>query len=79
MSSKIKYKTSFQDDLLANDEFSTWLQKIKGNVHCAKCWVCWKTVLVSGQGVKAMELHAKSAKHRENHPKPGGSAIHFQV
>ena len=28
MSSKTKYKTSFQDDWLANNEFSTWLQEM---------------------------------------------------
>ena len=63
MSSKIKYKASFQDNWLANNEFSTWLQKIGGNLHCAKCRVCSKTISVSGQGVKALESHAKSAKY----------------
>ena len=32
---------------------------------------------VSGQGVKGLESHAKSAKHRERLPKPVGSAISF--
>ena len=77
MSSKIKYKTSFQDDWLANNEFSTWLQKVEGNVYCAKCRVCSKTISVFGQGVKALESHAKSAKHRQRLPKPGGSTISF--
>ena len=44
MSSKIKYKTSSQDDWLANNEFSTWLQKTGGNVYCGKCRVYSKTM-----------------------------------
>ena len=36
MSSKSRYKTSFQGDWLTNNEFSSWLKKIDGNVHCAK-------------------------------------------
>ena len=77
MSSKIKSKASFGGDWQANNEFSSWLQKIEGNAHCAKCRVCSKTISVSGQGVKALELSEKSAKHREPLPKPGGSTISF--
>ena len=77
MSSKIKYKTSFQDDWLTNNEISSWLQKIEENLHCVKCRVCSKTISVSGQGVKALESHAKSGKHRERLPKPGGSTVSF--
>ena len=63
MSSKIKYKTSFQDNWLAKKEFRSWLYKIEGNLHCAICRVCPKTISVSGQGVKALESHVKSAKY----------------
>ena len=63
MSSKIKYDTSFQDDWLANNEFSSWLQKVERNVHCAKCRIWSKTKSVSGQGVKVLESRVKSAKH----------------
>ena len=36
-----------------------------------------KTISVSGQGVKALESHAKSAKNRDCLPKHGGSTISF--
>ena len=65
MSNNFKYKTSFQDNWLANNEFSSWLEKIGRNTHCGKCRVCSKTVSLSGHGVKALVSHAKSVKHRE--------------
>ena len=77
MSSKIKYKTSFQDDWMANNEFSSWLEKIEGNVPCAKYRVCSKMISVSGQGVKDLQSHSKSAKHRKCLPKLCGSTISF--
>ena len=77
ISSKIKYKTSFQDDWLRNNELSSRLQKIDVNVHYAKFRVCSKTIAVSAQSVKALESHAKSVKYRERLPKPGGSTISF--
>ena len=79
MSSKIKYKTSFQDDWLANYEFSSSLENFYGNGHCAKCQVYSKTISVSGQGEIPLELHAKDAINREHLPKPYVSIIYFQV
>ena len=64
-------------DWLTNNEFSSWSQKIEGNVHCAKCRVCSKTISVFGQGIKALKSHAKKVKHREYLLKPGGSTISF--
>ena len=62
MSSKIKYKTSFQDNWLAKKEFRSWLCKIEGNLHCAKCRVCPKTISVSGQSVKAFGVTCKKCQ-----------------
>ena len=59
------------------DEFKSWLEKIKGDPHSAKCRLCYKTISVAGQGVKALESHVKSTKHRERLPQSNNSTIAF--
>ena len=38
---------------------------------------CFKTISIAGQGVKALESHAKSSKHNEKLPKSTSSIIKF--
>ena len=64
MTSKIKYKTSFQDDWLMDNNFKSWISKIKNDAFSAKCKICNKTISIAGQGVKALESHGKSMKHK---------------
>ena len=75
--SRIKYKRSFQEDWLSIDDFKPWLRKVEGDKHSAKCSVCLKTISIAGQGVKALELHARSSKHNEKLPKSTSSIIKF--
>ena len=65
--SGIKYKTSFQDVWLTDDRYKLWLQK-DDNVYSAKCKVCSKTFSVAGQGIKALDTHAKGLKHQQRLP-----------
>ena len=74
---RIKYKCSFQEDWLSIDDFKPWLRKVEGDKHSAKCSVCFKTISIAGQGVKALESHAKSSKHNEKLPKSTSSIIKF--
>ena len=62
MSSKTRYNISFKNHWLTNNEFSSWLQKIGGNVHCAKCRVHSKTISVSGQGGKCFGAACKKCQ-----------------
>ena len=61
---RIKYKCSFQEDWLSIDDFKPWLRKV-GDKHSAKCSVCFKSISITGQGVKALESHAKYSKHNK--------------
>ena len=72
---RIKYKCSFQEDWLSIDDFKPWLRKVEGDKHSAKCSVCFKTILITGQGVKVLESHAKSSKHNEKLSKSTRSII----
>ena len=51
------------------DDFKPWLRKVEGDKHSENCSVCFKTISIAGQGVKALESHAKSSKHNEKLPK----------
>ena len=59
MTSKIKYKTCFQNDWLMDNNFKSWLPKIENDAFSAKCYICNKTISITGQGVKALESHDK--------------------
>ena len=56
---RIKYKCSFQEDWLSIDDFKPWLRKVEGDKHSAKCSVCFKTISIARQGVKALEYIVK--------------------
>ena len=64
-SSKVKYKTPFQDDWLSNSDFKSWVKKVDGPIYSAKCSACCKTCSISGQGIKQLQSHAKSSEHQE--------------
>ena len=59
------------------DGFKPWLRKVEGDKHYAECSVCFKTISITGQGVKALESHAKSSKHSEKLPKSTSSILKF--
>ena len=66
-------------DWLSTDDFKFWLRKVGDDKHSAKCSVCFKTISIAGQGVKALESHAKSSKHNEKLPKSTSSIINFTL
>ena len=74
---RIKYKCSFQKDWLSIDDFKLWLRKVESDKHSAKCSVCFKTISIAVQGVKALESHAKSSKQNKKLPKSTSSIIKF--
>ena len=55
----------------------SWLNKVEGDKHSAKCSLCFKTIFIAGQGVKALESSAKSSKYNEKLPKSTSSIIKF--
>ena len=63
--SGIKYKVSFQDIWLTDDQYKLWLQK-DADIYSAKCKVCSKSFLVAGQ--EALDTHAKGLKHQQRLP-----------
>ena len=75
---RIKYKCSFQEDWLSIDDFKPSLRKVEGDKHSAKCSVCFKTISIAGQGIKALESHVKSSKHNKKLPKSASSIINFK-
>ena len=59
-----KYKSSFQDDSLVNENYSCWVKKANDK-HKAYCTICLKEFSVSGQGMKALDVHAEGKGHKE--------------
>ena len=53
-SSKVKNKTSFQDDWLSNSDFKSWVKKVDGDIYSAKCYVCCKPFSIFGQEIKQL-------------------------
>ena len=59
-----KYKSSFQDEWLVNVNYSCWVEKTNDK-HKAYCTICLKVFSVSGQGIKALDVHAEEKRHKE--------------
>ena len=59
-----KYKFSFQDKWLVNENYSCWVKKTNDK-HKAYCTICLKEFWVSGQGIKALDVHAEGKRQKE--------------
>ncbi|XP_022076088.2 uncharacterized protein LOC127535448 isoform X2 [Acanthochromis polyacanthus] len=57
-------KCKFNENWLSNREFSSWLKAVPGNVYEARCILCKKCFKLGTMGVKAVESHMQSAKHK---------------
>ena len=68
MTSKIKYKMSFQDDCLIDNNFKSWISKIENDAFSARYKICNKTISIAGEDVKALESHEKSMQHKNRLP-----------
>ena len=53
-----KYKCQFQEDWLSINDSKPWLRKVDGDKHSAEYSVCFKTISIAGEGVRALESHA---------------------
>ena len=60
----VKYKCKFQENWLSDVRFEGWLQEVDSNINEAFCKVCHKSFSVAGQGVKQVESHMSSEKHK---------------
>lgn len=56
---KCKFNNLWMDKI----SFRHWLKPVVGNVHEAYCTLCKKRIQLATMGVKALDSHAKSAKH----------------
>ena len=59
-----KYKSSFQEIWLSDDKYFPWLQKDK-DTSLARYKICSKSFSVAATGIKALDVHANGAKHKE--------------
>lgn len=57
-------KCKFNENWPSNQHFSPWLKAVPGNVYEARCILCRKVIKISTMGVKAVESHMQSAKHK---------------
>ena len=73
-----QYKTSFQDIWLENDKYKSCLSWASG-CYSAKCKVCSKVFSVAGQGIKALDTHAKGTKHIQRLPNSSVGKIPFTL
>ena len=51
-----------------DNDFKSWISKIENDAFSARCKICNKTRSIVGQGVKALESHEKSMKHKNRLP-----------
>lgn len=58
-------KCKFNDLWLQNEHFNAWLKPEEGNAYEAHCALCKKTLKLGTLGIKALESHRKSEKHKE--------------
>jgi hypothetical protein len=59
-------KTVFNSDWLNNVAWNGWLSRCVGDVHSARCSVCFKTFSLSNMGQQAVISHAASKNHIKN-------------
>lgn len=57
-------KCKFNTTWLEKSTFSAWLKPVEGKVFEARCTLCNKTVKLGTLGVKALESHSQSEKHK---------------
>ena len=57
-------KCKFNDLWLQDEQFNAWLKPVEGNTYEAHCTLCKKTFKLGTLGIKALESHCKSEKHK---------------
>ena len=59
-------RTVFNTDWLKHGDWSHWLSRCVGDIHSARCSVCFRTFSLSNMGKQAVVSHATSANHVKN-------------
>jgi len=71
-------RTVFNLDWLSHDEWP-WLERCGGDIHSARCSVCFKTFSMSNMRKQVVISHASSKGHLKNmhvaHPTPPAKAL----
>ena len=60
-----RYFSSFHDEWLNNDKYKEWIVKGEDELSCM-CKVCNVSFMVMYDGIKAVNKHLSSGKHKEN-------------
>ena len=68
MTSRIKYKTSFHDDGLMDNDLKIWISKIENDGFSTRCRICSKARSTTSQGIGVLESHVKIVKHQSCFP-----------
>ena len=56
--------SSFNTAWLKDERYSKWLSADRTNKHAAFCRICERVILLTTMGIKAVDSHMKSEKHR---------------
>lgn len=57
-------KCKFNENWLFNQNFSTWLRPVPANMYVARCSLCKKFFKLGTMGIKAVESHMRSMRHK---------------
>ena len=61
-----KFKTEFNNELLTDSAFASWLQAVPADPQRARCTLCCKTFDLSNMGRQAIVSHKAGVKHQRN-------------
>ena len=64
MSPKVK-KYHFQNQWLANEDYSNWVQAVLNDGSRVKCSFCKTEIDISNMGVSVLDSHAVGKKHKQ--------------
>ena len=63
---KRRYQSSFREEWLQDENYKEWLQKVDSDECMCKCRICSISFTVKYDGVKAVNKHLQSERHKTN-------------
>lgn len=63
---KRRYLSSFREEWLQEENYKEWLQKVDTDECMCKCRICNISFTVKYDGVKAVNKHLQSERHKAN-------------
>lgn len=63
---KRRYLSSFREEWLLDENYKEWLQKVDSDECMCKCRICSVSFTVKYDGVKAVNKHLQSERHKAN-------------